>query len=374
MRNLPTGFLLRIHAGITLALSFCFAAVSLLETCAAYAVEKPNPSDYLPKFRQAARELESLYRNVRVEGTHVATRPGRPAAKDQASSKDRASLSPRTVVAKFSFARSDGREKLLLSPPEEAVSGTAVVSSGLRKFRLMRKGPGGSWYVETDVNTDDDWPAMTRYRNWLTAAAFSPGGFPRFLEYVISADFRIREVSQAADRGVDLVKVVFEYVPKDPQKPRLEGWLRLDPAMSSVIRDYEFTTRLSWLRDGVKGETSIRNTGFVNYTLENGKPVPSEIEVSRYVNGRTTTDHVSISDFRFTLSPPQEFTLSAFGLGDYERTASQVQTQATYRSAALALGAFLAAFVLFRMGRSIQKGRPNAGPMILDRPKGKPAR
>jgi hypothetical protein len=347
---------------IVFPLSFCCALVSFCETCAGYQVETANASDFLPKLRQAARDLESLYNNVRIEGTHVATRPGRPSAKDQTSP------APRTVVAKFSYARSEGREKLLLSPPDEAASGTAVVSSGLRKFRLMRKGPGGSWYVDTDVNANDDWPAMTRYRSWLTAAGYSPGGFPRFPEYVNSAEFRIRAVSRVTDRGADLTKVVFEYVPKDPQKPRIEGWLRLDPALSWVIRDYEFTTRFSWLRDGVKRETTVRNKGFVNYTQENGKPVPGEMEVSKYFdNGKTTTDHVNISKFEFTTSPPEEFTLSAFGLGDYELTASQVQTRATYRSAALACGAFLAAFVLFRIGRSIQKGRTSAGPTIPDR-------
>src|ERR1700677_5025774 len=101
-RNFRTGFLVRIVAGIVLALSLCCAAVSLSEPRAAYAVEKADPSDFLPKLRQAARELELLYKNVRIEGTHVATRPGRPSAKGQASSKGQAISAPRTVIARFS--------------------------------------------------------------------------------------------------------------------------------------------------------------------------------------------------------------------------------------------------------------------------------
>ncbi|MFI5456160.1 MAG: hypothetical protein ACHRXM_11990 [Isosphaerales bacterium] len=222
----------------------------------------------------------------------------------------------------------------------------------------MRKGPGGSWYVETDLNGDDEWPALRRYRNWLTEAPYNPGCLPRFLEYVNSPDFRINEVSRTTDGGVDLAKVVFEYVPKDPKKPRLLGWLRLDLARSWVIRDYEFDVRLAGLQDGAKAETTIRNKGFVKYRQENGRQIPTAIEVTKYAkNGNSVTDHINISKYFFVSIPPEEFTLSAFGLGDYELTLSQVQTRTTYRTVTLALGAFLAALVLFRMGRSIQKGR-----------------
>jgi hypothetical protein len=311
---------------------------------------KLDPDGVLAHLRQAARDFDSLYKNVRIEGTHVATRPNRTPAKDQNNSP------ARTIHSGFTYAQSEGREKLLLSPPDPTGSGTAVVRSGDRRFRLMRKGTHGTWYVETDLSSDDDWPALMRYRSWLIESPYNPGCIPRFREYLDSPDFKIREVSRSTEGGVELTKAVFEYAPQDTKKPRLAGWLRVDPARNWAIHDYDFDVRLVLVREGTKSQTSIRNKGFVNYSEQDGRLIPAEIEVSKHAqNGNIVTDHTNIAQFLFATSPPEEFTLSAFGLGDYELTVGQAQARTTYRTIALAVGAFLAAFVLFRTGRSIQK-------------------
>ena len=197
---------------------------------------------------------------------------------------------------------------------------------------------------------------MLRYRSWLTQAPYNPGCIPLFLDYLGSPEFTIREVTRMSEDGVDLAKVDFAYRPKDSKKPTLEGWLRLETARTWVIHDYDFDMRIASVREGARAEAVVRNKGFVKYREEDGKPVPAEIEVSKTArNGNTLTDHTSVSEFLFKPSPPEDFTLAAFGLGDYELTLSEAQTRSTYRNLAIAVGAFLAAFVLFRLGRSIHK-------------------
>ena len=359
-KNSSTRSLRGTVCSIVVPLAFLYTAGTFSQIRAGQLAEKLDPDGFLSHFRQAARDFDSLYKNVRIEGTHVATRPNRTPAKDQETSPTR------TINSGFSYAQSGPHEKLLLSPPDPAGSGTAVVRSGDRRFRLMRKGTHGSWYVETDLNSDDDWPALMRYRSWLIESPYNPGCIPRFREYLDSPEFKIRQVSHSTEGGVELAKAVFEYVPQDTKKPRLEGWLRADPARNWAIHDYDFNVRLVSIREGTKSEASIRNKGFVNYRQEDGRLIPAEIEVSKHAqNGNIVTDHTSVAQFLFASSPPEEFTLSAFGLGDYELTVGQAQARSTYRMIALALGAFLAAFFLFRMGRSIQKGaRANYAELI----------
>jgi hypothetical protein len=350
-RNSSSRSRLGTACGIVVPLAFLCSLAPFSQICAGQEAEKLDPDAFLAHFRQAARDFDSLYKNVRIEGTHVATRPNRTPAKDQKDSPTR------TINSGFSYAQSDAREKLLLSPPDPAGSGSAVVRSGDRRFRLMRKGTQGSWYVETDIDSDDDWPALMRYRSWLIEAPYNPGCIPRFREYLDSSDFKIRQVSVSTEAGVELTKAVFEYAPQDTKKPRLAGWLRVDASRSWAIHDYDFDVRLVSVREGTKREASIRNKGFVNYSEQDGRLIPAEIEVSKHAqNGNIVTDHTSVAQFLFASTPPEEFTLRAFGLGDYELTVGQAQARTTYRMIALAVGAFLAAFVLFRMGRSIQKG------------------
>ncbi len=359
-RNSSTRSLHGTVCGIVVPLAFLCSVATVSQIRAAQEAEKLDPTGFLAHFRQAARDFDSLYKYVRIEGTHVAIRPNRTPAKDQQDSPTR------TINSGFSYAQSEEREKLLLSPPDPAGSGTAVVRSGDRRFRLMRKGTYGSWYVETDLNSDDDWPALMRYRSWLIESPYNPGCIPRFREYLDSSDFKIRQVSRSTEGGVELTKAVFEYAPQDTKKPRLDGWLRVDPARNWAIHDYDFNVRLVSVRDGTKRETSIRNKGFVNYRENEHRLFPAEIEVSKHAqNGNIVTDHTNVSEFLFAPSPPEEFTLSAFGLGDYELTVGQAQARTTNRMIALALGAFMAAFVLFRIGRSIQKGaRANNSELI----------
>jgi len=243
-QSLGNRCLRRMVFGVMVALPFCWLIRASSETRAGDDSERIDPDGFLTEFRQTVSHLESLYKNVQVQGTHVTTRsnPGKPPVK--------------TVDTGFYYARSDGREKLLLGAPDDPrpdnpVSGTAVVNSGSRKFRLARKQPGGSWSVEIDQNVNEELPGLMLYRNWLTVAPYGPGCVSLFSEYIGSPDFGIQDVSRTTDGGMNLVKVIFQYAPKGAMS-RAQGWLRLDPAMSGVIRDYDFETRNPWAGDFLK--------------------------------------------------------------------------------------------------------------------------
>ena len=69
--------------------------------------EEIDRNDFLVQFRQAAHELDSLYKNVRIEGTHVATRPLRsaPGNKEKDKNNEIPTSPSRTIASGFSFAQ-----------------------------------------------------------------------------------------------------------------------------------------------------------------------------------------------------------------------------------------------------------------------------
>ncbi len=375
-RNASNGCFRRMVSAVLLALSACFALPGPSQVSGGTQPEKIDPDEFLLKYRLVLRDLELLYGNVQVEGLHVSTRPPPDPTRTRASSAVKKAVTtedPSEPGRGFFYARSDGREKMLLSEPGKPAS-TGVVNSGTRKLRLHRRPPeNGSWYVELDFNSpNDELFVMKLLRMRLTTAPYSPGCGPDFPEHVSSAEFKILEVSRATDAGSDLAKVKFQYIPKDEKKASLDGWFRVDLAMNWVIRDYEFESHRAWVsaRDGVTRNSTFRTNGFVNYRRENGNPLPTEIEIRLYNNNRKvpSVDNYKISKYVIGPTPPTEFTLAAFGLGDYDRTVTQVQTRSTYRTAVLSVGAFFAAFLLFCIGRSIQKARKRPRASTPDQP------
>ncbi len=324
--------------------------------------EKIDPDEFLIKYRQAFRDLESLYSNVQVEAVVVTTRPPRASTKKNTGSateavNTKADSSPGGTV--ISYTRSEGREKMLLNESGKPPS-VAVVISGTRGVRLYHRKPeGGSWSVETDT-ANGRFPALKLHGMRLTTAAYSPSGIVGFAELVRSPDFKILEVSRNMDAGADIAKVSFRFSPTVKGKNPLEGWFRLDLGMNWVIRDYEFESRGTTTSspDGSARNWSVRTNGFVSYRLVDGKPAPTENEIRmRHDRRGETIVNYKISKFVFGSTPPEDFTLAAFGLDDYDRTVSQAQTRSTYRTAVASAAAFVAAFVLFCVGRSIQKSR-----------------
>ena len=104
--------------------------------------EEIDRNDFLVQFRQAAHELDSLYKNVRIEGTHVATRPLQQRSREQREGQEQRNtdVAVQDDCVGILVLRSDGRERLFLSPSDASGTGTAVVRSGDRRIRLMRKG------------------------------------------------------------------------------------------------------------------------------------------------------------------------------------------------------------------------------------------
>ena len=354
-RNLNAGVWAHAVLKVSVPLVACCALQVGSGVREAQKPEKVAPADYLPRYRRILHELASNYRDVVVEGTETVTRPLRESAKEKrvASTKD--------TSTRFTYVRTSDREKLVLGPGDEPAESarTVVVNSDHRRFRLFRKPTSGSWYVDIDLRSDnEEFPAFAQYRSRLTAAAFSPGCLPGFVELVDSGGFTVREVVEVSADGVALEQVRFLYVPAEEGKPRIEGWVRLDPAMGRVVHDYDFESKGSSVRDAVKREWTMRTKGFVTYRKDRGKPVPAEVEVATYVNGnRSSTHHYGVARYSLRETPSEDFTLAAFGLADYDRTVGQVERRTTYRTAVLAGTAFLVALFLFAVGRRVHRAR-----------------
>jgi len=69
------------------------------------------------------------------------------------------------------------------------------------------------------------------------------------------------------------------------------------------------------------------------------------------------TRRCEISRFEFGATPAHEFTLAAYGLGDFENPSGRKISRVPYYAAAIALAAFLAGIVLQRIARAGRRRR-----------------
>jgi len=255
------------------------------------------------------------------------------------------------------------------------------VSDGKLRFWTRREGPDKPFFIEAldnSASAEQLLRSFTRYETLTTRLPLSMGG-DNFLEHVFSSDFKVESASLFVDDGDTLIKAAFKYVPSDKTQPKSSGWLAVDPSRNWVLRKYSYVlqygrpnrpvtakAKSSIQAKKVAEELILRINGSVSYKTEAGKtPTPSKFEWSQDIgDNRHESETVDISRWDLVSTPHQEFSLDAFGLGDVEKTARQIETRTSYWTAALASAAFLVSFLLFRLGRAIWKRRTDGEEII----------
>ena len=247
---------------------------------------------------------------------------------------------------------------------------SSSINKGATSFRFVRQAADGAYFLEHERDEGGtSWLNTFReFRMFAMEAPYSPPECisPSHADYVSlvnSPDFKIPRVVQESEAGKTLSKVFFQYRTTSSKEPTIEGWLRLDPSMKWAIQDYEYERQHTVTNADGKTQTRmvIQFKGAVHYREVDGVAVPREVEFTRVANGRSGVRHVlTLSEYAITETPPREFTLAAFGLGDLERTLVEVKRRNSSRNVGLTAVAVVACFIsflLYRKGRAIQKGR-----------------
>jgi hypothetical protein len=332
--------------------------------------EKIDPAHFLARYRKAVHELRATYSNVRIDGSIRTVFPIPASAKERAGAREGRDTAggPQRVRENmgFSYTYCDGKERVsrFLQPgPKESV----FVSAGDTQFGLAHANPQGPYVLRNLSKGGQEIRVVDVLRRRVRDAPYRPAGVYRFDEYVDSPQFKIEKVSRVKEAGQELTRVVLHYLPPGEREQRIDGHIDLDESMGLVIRSCELELRWST----PQGPAHVVVGGSVNYKEQNGKAVPTEVNFSQHAvpsnaNNVTYQWEYRITRYSLESTPPEQFTLAAFGLGDYQRTLSQVHARSAYRTSVIAVGALLAAFVLFRIGRSIQKGRKRAGATVSD--------
>jgi hypothetical protein len=98
--------------------------------------------------------------------------------------------------------------------------------------------------------------------------------------------------------------------------------------------------------------------------MKGANVVPLEISFTKVISNQALTiegaRRYEISRFEFAATPAQEFTLAAFGLGDFREPSGRHVSRVPYYAGAIALIAFFAAIALRQIARASRRGREGA--------------
>jgi len=313
------------------------------------------PDAFLPQYRRILKEHEATYRNIRIEGrTRFRRSSWAPPGKGEATKVVDLPLSERPWM-EFTYCLSDGNCKLATSFRNgDHYTEGAEVRESRHFFRVRRTSPGGP-YSLTESREENDAPRVpTESPGRVKEAPYCPWGYSDFPSYVSSPDFKIRDVSGTDDSARGRVKVTFSYRPTDRQNPVAEGWVRLDPNANWVLTDYEI--RSIRPASAKKVELVTQSSGAIRYTQSSGLAVPVEVKFKNVLQSRKgnteeegeyQVDHFSVGP-----TPTEEFTLAAFGLGDFEAPSGRSANRFGYYAMAVAVAAALISLILSRLGKA----------------------
>jgi hypothetical protein len=309
-------------------------------------------------------ELESRYRDAQIDGRYGVARFSASLPIQTSPEAPGKSSRPRGTRS-FSYVASDGREKLHLASttpfdqlkdPKRYID-SVVVSAGSHQFTVSRHAPGEPYFLTgSEMGTV---PSIFQlYRGRVKNAAYCPAGFSDFPEYANSQQFKITEVSHIFDSGRPVTTVVFEYLPNGGNKPQIKGWIRLDTAMNWIIRDYEITVTNT---QPDKSTVVSSLSGSITYKQEKGTPIPVRVRCDQSQDNNVqkkrfyTAELFEIDRFELGRVPPGDFSLAAFGLGDFEQPSARGANRVPYY---LIFGALIALFlsaVLAKIARSFKR-------------------
>ena len=304
------------------------------------------PDQFLKDYQRALGSLQTTYHNVQAEGIKT--------FESEHVSLSQPPREPihRKKITKFSYAFSDGHEKVWIERDEPKYLHRVMVSADGNQFRMGRRTPDAPYFLE-QAGGAGELDEFGRYRNRIRDATYCPAGLPEFLTYLGSPEFQIQRVVRTAAAGEHLVKVVFDCSPSDKTKTKMKGWFSLDSSLDWVIRDYEIEVQ----RPG-GSIPSFRLAGSVRYEEGGKQPVPVEIHVKSETGNKktkySTHETYTISRFSLASTPSGDFTLAAYGLGDFEKLSRRSTNRVPYYAAAFAAVALLVSFVLTRFGKRLR--------------------
>lgn len=323
--------------------------------------ESIAPAQFLARYRKAVRDLEAEYRDVRIEGISRYFYPQRAAAKKPVnpgrSGEGAVSSSRSERLREFSYIYCNGNERASFRPASGAGESVFVSTKGA-SFGLAKQNKPDQPYVLRNVSSgSNDFAAMRNVRLRVRDAPYRLAGHDDYLEWLVSPRFNIDRVTRITVADRPLIRAFFNYqlVPPGGGEARYKGHLDLDESIGLAIRGYEF----NFERMNSTNRFALAIEGSVSYKTEQGHAVPTQVKLSQRnaESGRADQSIYDITAFSLEPAPPEAFTLADFGLGDYERTVRQVERRSSYRTSALAVAAFLVAFILFVIGRKIGRSR-----------------
>jgi len=324
---------------------------------------KVTPTEFVTEFRRASQILPEAYRNIQVEGVTTLqverTYPGQPTKKPRRTLR----------VNKLSLTLSDSNEKIVLigenangidekneKDETETIapkirSARVVVDAVKQAFIVGNTSPGAPYFLERSDPPGSYSVDTDRYRRLILAAPYCPGHLPEFPDCVSSPTFKVSEITQVSDSGERLLKASFEYSPSDRKKRKLSGWLAVDPAMNWAVRKYEIL-----IRNPAKTPELTKFVGTASFT-RNGETV---VLVKSESSSRTGNEDytytlkriIEISRFAFVATPAHEFTLAAYGLGDFENPSRRSTNRIPLYATAVAIGALAVGVILNRRAKA----------------------
>jgi hypothetical protein len=283
--------------------------------------------------------------------------------------------SPRRTfrVNKLSLILSEGNEKIVVigedadvaaeKDKKEEADSTAnrhaariVVDGVTQAFIVGNARPGAPYFLERSDPPGSYTVDKERYRRLILAAPYCPGHLAEFPECVNSPNFKVSGVAPVSDSGGQLLRASFEYSPTDQKKRRLSGWLDVDPAMNWAVRNYEIQAR-----NPAKKPELTKFVGTAGFT-RNGEAVVLATSDSTSRTGNEDYTYsvkrtVEISKFEFVATPSQEFTLAAYGLGEFENPSRRRSNRTALYAAAAAAGCLAVGIVLNRRAKASRPKR-----------------
>ncbi len=236
-----------------------------------------------------------------------------------------------------------------------------MVNDGNRFFRVHRASPGDLYALGEITENGDAIRTPRPTPRLLREAPNCPWSYSEFPSYVSSQDFKIKEITRTSDAARPEFKLVFSYQPADASKLRMEGWLQLDPGARYVLTAYDIQVIT---RPPGRGDVVVQQSGTTRYTSQNGVPVPAHASYRREERSKLGTG-IEEAEFeldRFTLetTPDEEFTLAAFGLGDFESPPTTPHSRFGYYALAVAVALAAVSVVLWRLAKRTRRGQAGA--------------
>jgi len=315
------------------------------------AVNDLSPESFLQEYRNAIKQSQIANRNIQLEGILSRT--------IFRNNEQKISEEQKRVL----YAANQGREKIMfhVGKPDDAegYAERVFVLGCDRNFLLGRSSPQGNFQVlEIIADSNRKRSQLANDLAFTADLTNSLSGIP-LLQMIESKNFKVIEIKQNVIGNHHFVRVEFDYRPNAYEDAELEGgvfrgWMLVDPERNWVVREYEYKATSAKSPDVVP-----TYTGAIRYKIEeDGTPLPEEATcIMKYVQSNGETEIMRL-EYHFQAErlstdpiPDSEFTLAAYGLGDFEQPPGAPTNTLPYWAFGFAAVALGISVVLKRMAR-----------------------